>query len=51
VPVGYKPGDERAWLNIIDYPITTMIYYQGKLVEPIKVELKKSKHMEDKYVF
>ncbi|MCL4478526.1 MAG: hypothetical protein M1381_05430 [Deltaproteobacteria bacterium] len=51
VPVGYKPGDERAWLNIIDYPIITMIYYQGKLVKPIKVELKKSKHMEEKYAF
>ncbi|MGB9736249.1 MAG: hypothetical protein ACP5JP_08785 [bacterium] len=32
VPVGYKPGDEKPWLNIIDHPVNYVIYYNGKQV-------------------
>ena len=30
VPVGYKPGDEKPWLNIIDHPVNYVIYYNNK---------------------
>lgn len=30
VPIKYKPGDEKPWLNIIDHPISYVIYYYDK---------------------
>ena len=41
VPVGYKPGDEKPWLNIIDHPVAPVVYYNNQRVEPVKFTLKK----------
>ncbi len=40
VPVGYTPGDEVPWLNIIDHPVTDVIYYNNKQVVPVQFTLK-----------
>jgi hypothetical protein len=40
VPIGYKPGDEEPWLNIIDHPVTDVVYYNNKQVEPVKFTFK-----------
>ncbi len=34
VPVGYRPGDEKPWLNIIDHPVTSVVYLNGQPVTP-----------------
>ncbi len=41
MPVAYKPGAEKPWLNIIDHPVAAVVYYNDKRVEPVKFEMKK----------
>ncbi len=43
VPIGYRPGDERPWLNIIDHPITYIVSYDHKQVVPVKFVPEKKK--------
>ncbi len=38
VPIGYRPGDEKPWLNIIDHPIEDMVYHDGKQVKTVKAD-------------
>lgn len=40
IPIGYKPGDEVPWLNILDHPIQTTAYYNNEQVIPLKLQLK-----------
>lgn len=42
VPIGYKPGDEKQWLNIIDHPINCMVYYNNKPVTPVQFKIRNS---------
>ncbi|MCL4557440.1 MAG: hypothetical protein M1491_02190 [Deltaproteobacteria bacterium] len=43
VPIGYRPGDERPWLNIIDHPIHYTVSYDNKQVVPVRFDLKRPK--------